>query len=200
MKNKRIPYAEKSRRIKLAKVNHTYELSMDFVIERVNELFDAYKEKNGIETENVPFYEIIDMYEQQDLIIAIMLGQIEKPKSWELGIDSHFINLEDDEVLTIPFSITLPSMNFNEVMHENELLVNRENGAQTNWKGLQAEMIDNWNSVGIPSGYQLVQSQVRTTVNAKFINYNMLKEFENLIKARDQGKLIQLIKKAAGVI
>lgn len=95
-----------------------YEFQMDFVVEHVNKAINDYAEENNLPDDAyVPAHVTIGAYEEQDLIIALKQQLIKTPESWEIGIDSHFYNLETDEILTVPFALTLPPMTHAELMN-----------------------------------------------------------------------------------
>ena len=198
---KYIPLAQKQERALKAKLAQIYEFEMEFVIEDINKKLDAWRsETNASEDEYCPEWLVIDAYKQQDLIIALKMTQIQDPEYWSVGIDSHFFNAETEDVYTIPFSIELPQMGHAELMNGCDVKVNRGVGLKTRWKGLQAEMISNWESDDIPDGYELVQSQVYIKAHAKFRDARMFAEHEYMLSLRDKGVLVAKLREFAGVL
>ncbi len=170
-------------------VNKLYALNMKFCIEDTNNAINSYVEKNGLkDDDHVPASVVIPVYNYQDLIIAMKEQLILTPEMWEVGIDSHFYNLETDELLTIPFSLDLPSMTHAELMNgcdQKVYLVDEiKTRRQETWKGLQPEMISNWESHGIPDGFELIKSQVSITAHTRFINLYSYMRFERIKKTR----------------
>lgn len=191
---KYVPLAQKMQKQMSSKLGHTYEFDMEFEIEVVNRALDEWRVQSGAaEDAYCPEWVVIDTYQQQDLIIALKMKQIQDPEFWQIGIDSHFYCAETDDVFTIPFSIELPQMSHAELMSGCEVSVKRESGFKTRWKGLQEEMIANWESENL-DGYELIKSQVYLKAQAKFKNAQMLREFEYMVKARDQGLLVQQLR------
>lgn len=197
---KYIPLAQKQERVIKAKLAQTYEFDMEFVIEEVNKKIDEWRTENNLpEDEYCPEWLVIDAYKQQDLIIALKMTQIQDPEYWEIGIDSHFLNAEKEDVYTIPFSIELPQMGHAELMNGCDVKVNRGAGIKTRWKGLQNEMLDHWEHEGVPDGYELVKSQVYLKAHAKFKSVQMFKEYECLLELRNKGTLIKKLREFAQV-
>ena len=177
------------------KLDVLYEFDMSFVVEDVNKIIHDFVDSNGLSDEDyVPAYVTIGAYESQDLIIALKMTNIKAPEFWEVGIDSHFYSKELDNVLTIPFSLDIPKMSHAELMAGSEIKVNRGAGLKTRWKGLQAEMIDNWEEHGIPEGYELIKSQVYIKAQAHFNNHDAYKKHHNLLHLRDTDRLINNLK------
>ncbi|MCO8100900.1 hypothetical protein [Acinetobacter indicus] len=176
-----------------------YEFQMDFVVEHVNKVINEYAEENNLpEDAYVPAHVTIAAYEEQDLIIALKQQLIKTPESWEIGIDSHFYNLETDEMLTVPFALTLPPMTHAELMSGCSAKVHLVDGIKTvmgEWGGLQEEMIKNWEKHGIPKGFELVQSQVRMIAQAHFKDFLSYCQFQTYLSLRDAGKLIKSLEK-----
>lgn len=172
-----------------------YEFQMDFVVEHVNKAINEYAEENNLpEDAYVPAHVTIGAYEEQDLIIALKQQLIKTPESWEIGIDSHFYNLETDEMLTIPFFLNLPSMTHAELMSGCSAKVHLVDGIKTvvgEWEGLQKEMIKNWEKQSIPDGFELAQSQVRMIAQAHFRDFLSYCQFQTYLSLRDAGKLIK---------
>lgn len=176
------------------KVNVPYDMHMAFVVEHVNKLINEYVVEHELgEDEYTPDDVVVDVYEQQDLIIALKLSLICIPELWEVGIDSHFYNAETEDVLTIPFQLTIPPMSHFDLMQGCAVKVNRIGGLKTRWKGLQKEMIENWESEGIPDGYELIQSQASIRVHARFKNLNCYQKFNRCLSLRDNGELIEFL-------
>lgn len=199
---KYIPLAQKQERVIKAKLAQTYEFDMEFVIEEVSKKIDEWHAENNLPEDeycHCPEWLVIDAYKQQDLIIALKMTQIQDPEYWEIGIDSHFLNAEKEDVYTIPFSIELPQMSHVELMNDCDVKVNRGAGIKTRWKGLQNEMLDHWEREGIPDGYELVKSQVYIKAHAKFKSVQMFKEHECLLELRNKGTLIKKLREFAQV-
>lgn len=179
--------------------NVLYEFQMDFVVEHVNSVINKYAEENNLpEDAYVPAHVTVGAYEEQDLIIALKQQLIKTPESWEIGIDSHFYNLETDEMLTIPFALNLPAMTHAELMSGCSAKVHLVYGIKTvvgEWEGLQKEMIKNWEKQGIPDGFELVQSQVRMIAQAHFRDFLSYCQFQTYLSLRDAGKLIKSLEK-----
>src|SRR5699024_5689277 len=104
----------------------------------------------------VPAHVTVGAYECQDLIIAMKKQMIKTPEFWEVGVDSHFYNAELHDVITVPFSLNIPSMSHAELMTGKEVRVHLFDGELKkvlgDWQGLQPEMIANWERHGIPDG------------------------------------------------
>lgn len=193
---KYIPLEQKISNKLMSQLGNVYEFDMQFEIEQVNNRINAWRDENDLDDETYcPEWLVIDTYEQQDLIIALKMQQVKDPEYWHVGIDSHFYNLEKEDLKTIPFSIELPQMSHADLMIGCDVKVNRGSGIKTRWKGLQTEMLDHWKEVGIEDGYDLIKSQVYIKANAKFKNLQMLKEHNFLLGLRDKGKLIESLKK-----
>ncbi|WP_151825592.1 hypothetical protein [Acinetobacter ursingii] len=191
-----LQYLSESERSKAELVNRLYEFEMQFEIEDINRKLDNYALQNGWNRENeyCPEWVVIDAYDQQDLIIALKMTQLKTPEYWEIGIDAHFYNEEKHDVYTIPFYIELPEMSHPNLMAGCDVRVNRGNGLKTRWKGIQTELDDHWQAIGIPEGYVLVKSQAHFKAQAKFLNYQMYTEHNYFLHLRDQGTLIAGLK------
>ena len=176
-----------------------YEFQMDFIVEHVNGVINKYAEENNLPDDAyVPAHVTVGAYGEQDLIIALKQQLIKTPESWEIGIDSHFYNLETDEMRTIPFSLNLPSMTHAELMGGCDAKVHFVDGIKTvggEWSGLQKEMINHWEKQGIPDGFELVQSQVRMIAQAHFKDFIFYCQFQTYLSLRDAGKLIKALEK-----
>ena len=200
--NKRLHQAQSKaamQRKEWEEVNQVYELKMDFVVEDVNRIINDYAKENGLSDDDyVPSHVVVEAYDEQDLIIALKKQLIATPDIWEIGIDSHFYNLETDDMLTIPFSLTMPAMTHAELMGGCEQKVYEVDGVKVKkadeWKGLQAEMIANWEKQGIPDGFELIKSQVRIIAHARFKCLATYKDFEHAVELRKQGLLIKRLK------
>lgn len=180
------------------KLDVLYEFDMDFVVEHANNTISEYAEKHNLaDDEWVPAHVVVDAYGQQDLIIALKKSLISTPERWEVGVDSHFYNLETDEIQTIPFSLTLPAMTHEELMNGCARKVNFIDVIKTvredTWKGLQEEMIANWEKEGIKPGFKLTQSQVRIVAQAHFKNHLAYCRFQTYLDMRDSGGLLQAL-------
>lgn len=200
--NKRLHQAQSKvamQRKEWEEVNQVYELKMDFVVEDVNRIINDYAKENGLSDDDyVPSYVAVEAYDQQDLIIALKKQLVATPEIWEVGIDSHFYNLENDELLTIPFSLNMPAMTHTELMGGCEQKVYEVDGVKVKkadeWKGLQEEMIANWERHGIPDGFELIKSQVRIIAHARFKCLATYKDFEHAVELRKQGLLIKRLR------
>lgn len=200
--NKRLHQAQSKaamQRKEWEEVNQVYELQMDFVVEDVNKIINEYVEKNMMsDNDYVPSHVVVEAYDQQDLIIALKKQLVATPEIWQIGIDSHFYNLETDELLTIPFSLTMPAMTHSELMNGCEQKVYEVDGVKVKkadeWQGLQNEMIANWEKQGIPDGFELIKSQVRIIAHTRFKCLAAYKDFEHAIELRKQGLLIKRLK------
>lgn len=178
-----------------AKAGLLYEFDMTFCIEEVNQKIDAYREANGLDGDAYcPEWLVIETYEQQDLIIALKMSQVKSPEYWEIAIASHFLNEELNDVKTINFYVELPEMSHADLMNGCEVKVNRGAGIKTRWKGLQDEMIKNWETETMPDGYELVKSQVFLKAQARFHDVKMYNEHNFLLRLRDHGNLINTLK------
>ena len=195
MPSKRKYNPSKLLNIQRAKAGELYEFEMQFCIEEVNTAIDQYRDFNKLDDDAYcPEWLVIETYKQQDLIIAMKMSQIKAPEYWEVAISSHFINEDASDVKTINFYIELPEMSHAELMSGSELKVNRGAGIKTRWKGLQAEMIANWENENIPNDYNLVKSQVHLKAQARFINVKMFNEHNHLLRLRDRNLLIETLK------
>ena len=197
---KYIPLAEKARRKVASKLGLTYEFDMEYEIEAVNRAVDDWREQYDVaEDAYCPEWVAIDIYQQQDLIIALKMQQLQDPTYWQVGIDSYLYNSETDDIKAIPFSVELPEMSYTDLLNGGTVSVDRGNGIKTRWKGLQNEMIANWETEN-NSGYEVIKSLVYIKAEAKFKNARMLSEFEYMIKMRDRGLLIQQLKDFGGML
>ena len=175
-----------------------YEFNMEFAIEKVNKIVGDYADAHNLgDDDYVPAHVTVGAYECQDLIIAMKKQMIKTPEFWEVGIDSHFYNAELHDVITVPFSLNIPSMSHAELMGGKEVRVHLVDGDLKNvlgdWQGLQPEMIANWERHGIPDGYELIQSQVSITAYAHFKDYENYDNFHYLLKRRDEGDLLRYL-------
>ena len=193
----RKPYNPNKRLHQLqSKLGNIYEFEMTFCIEEINKVIDAYRDEHNLpEDAYCPEFLTIDAYKQQDLIIALKMQQLKTPSYWEIGIDSHFYNMETEGIYTIPFYIELPEMSHEQLMNGSEVKVMRGHGLKTRWKGLQSEMIEHWGNVGIPPNYDLTRSDVKIKAHAKFKDVKMMNEHNYMLKLRDTGILIRSLKK-----
>lgn len=176
MKKKYISLQEKRERKYRSRLSQVYEFEMQYALEEVEQEIDSRKSFNACN--------VIEAYGQQDLIIALKLKHIEDPSYWEIGIDSHFLDVERETVHTIPFYVELPAMSF----------VSLYSGMPDVWRGINAELIAHWEREGVPSGHTLVQSQVSMKAHAKFKNADTFAEYERLLKLRDQNRLISVLR------
>lgn len=204
---KRISQLQRIRQSKLSKwknLDLLYEFEMDFVVEHINKIIDSYIESNNIQDgEYLPSSVVVEAYNQQDLIIVLKEQLINQPEAWHIGIDSHFYNAESDSVHTIPLSIDIPSMSYHQLMEGCEIKVAVVDGIKTikgEWKGLQKEMIANWERQGIPYGYELIQSQVKIIAQAHYKNIECFERFEKLAGYRKDGLLIRFLEKSHSLI
>ena len=182
--------------IQRAKAGLLYEFDMTFCIEDVNRKINAYREANVLADDvYCPEWLVIETYEQQDLIIALKMSHVKNPEYWEIAIASHFINEDATDVKTIDFYVELPEMSHAELMNGCEVKVNRGAGIKTRWKGLQDEMIKNWETETMPDNYSLVESQVFIKAQARFHDIKMYNEHNLLLKLRDHGNLIDTLKR-----
>jgi hypothetical protein len=196
MSSKRKYNPNKLINIQRAKAGLLYEFDMTFCIEDVNRKIDAYREANVLADDAYcPEWLVIETYEQQDLIIALKMSQVKNPEYWEIAIASHFINEDATDVKTIDFYVELPEMSHAELMNGCEVKVNRGAGIKTRWKGLQDEMIKNWETETMPDDYSLVESQVLIKAQARFHDIKMYNEHNLLLKLRDHGNLIDTLKR-----
>lgn len=175
-----------------------YEFNMKFAIEKVNKIVGDYADAHNLmDDDYVPAHVTVGAYECQDLIIAMKKQMIQTPEFWEVGIDSHFYNAELHDVLTIPFSLSIPSMSHAELMTGKNVRVHLVDGdlkkVLGDWQGLQPEMIANWERHGIPDGYELIQSQVSITAYAHFKDYENYDNFHYFLKRRDEGDLLRYL-------
>ena len=196
MSSKRKYNPNKLINIQRAKAGLLYEFDMTFCIEDVNRKIDAYREANVLADDvYCPEWLVIETYEQQDLIIALKMSHVKNPEYWEIAIASHFINEAATDVKTIDFYVELPEMSHAELMNGCEVKVNRGAGIKTRWKGLQDEMIKNWETETMPDDYSLVESQVFIKAQARFHDIKMYNEHNLLLKLRDHGNLIDTLKR-----
>ena len=196
MSSKRKYNPNKLINIQRAKAGLLYEFDMTFCIEDVNRKIDAYREANVLADDvYCPEWLVIETYEQQDLIIALKMSHVKNPEYWEIAIASHFINEAATDVKTIDFYVELPEMSHAELMNGCEVKVNRGSGIKTRWKGLQDEMIKNWETETMPDNYSLVESQVFIKAQARFHDIKMYNEHNLLLKLRDHGNLIDTLKR-----
>ena len=196
MSSKRKYNPNKLLNIQRAKAGLLYEFDMTFCIEDVNRKIDAYREANVLADDvYCPEWLVIETYEQQDLIIALKMSHVKNPEYWEIAIASHFINEDATDVKTIDFYVELPEMSHAELMNGCEVKVNRGAGIKTRWKGLQDEMIKNWETETMPDNYSLVESQVLIKAQARFHDIKMYNEHNLLLKLRDHGNLIDTLKR-----
>ena len=196
MSSKRKYNPNKLINIQRAKAGLLYEFDMTFCIEDVNRKIDAYREANVLADDAYcPEWLVIETYEQQDLIIALKMSHVKNPEYWEIAIASHFINEDATDVKTIDFYVELPEMSHAELMNGCEVKVNRGAGIKTRWKGLQDEMIKNWETETMPDDYSLVESQVLIKAQARFHDIKMYNEHNLLLKLRDHGNLIDTLKR-----
>lgn len=192
---KRIPFAQrvaqsmKDKNKASAALGRSFD--MEFVIETINDKLSAYRDDD----QYIPEHIVCDAYDNQDLIIALKMCLISQPRNWHVHIDSHFYNLAIDDMLTISFEQSLPSMPFAEFMNGGPHPIERGAGLKTRWKGCQTEMIKNWKDAGIPDGYDLVQSQAYVQCEAAFKDMHCYLAFKDLIKAREKGLIYQVLKK-----
>ena len=179
-------------------INVLYQFEMEFVVEHVNNKLDDFAKANGLgPNDYLPSHAVIEVYEEQDMIIALKQQLIKEPESWEIGIDSHFYNAETDEIKTIPFFLNLPSMSHEELMAGCDKKVHFIDGIKTvkdKWEGLQNEMIKNWEKEGVPEGFELTMSQVKMIAQAKFRDIEKYDRFCSYLNFRDDGKLIDVLK------
>lgn len=188
-------HQQKILNVQRAKSGMLYEFKMNFCIEDVNTEINQYRDFNNLDDDAYcPEWLVIDTYKQQDLIIALKMSQIKNPEYWEVAISSHFINDDASELKTVDFYIELPEMSHADLMNGCAITVNRGAGIKTRWKGLQNEMIANWENDDIPDGFNLVKSQVYIKANAKFHNVKMFNEHNYLLRLRDRGQLINTLK------
>ena len=197
---KRISHLQRIQQSKLAKwknLDLLYEFEMDFVVEHINKTIDSYIAENNLqEGDYLPSSMVIEAYQQQDLMIVLKEKLIKKPEFWHIGIDSHFYNAELDKVYTIPFSIDIPSMNYHQLMEGCDIkvaIVDELKTIKGEWKGLQKEMIANWERQGIPEGYDLIQSQVKIVAQAHYVDQDCFDRFEKLAAYREKGLLIKFL-------
>lgn len=195
----RIAQSKQSKQlVEWKKVDVLYEFNMKFTIEKVNDIVGDYADAHNLsDSDYVPAHVTVGAYECQDLIIAMKKQMIKTPEYWEVGIDSHFYNAELDDVLTIPFFLDIPSMSHEELMKGKNIRVYLIDGefkkVLGDWRGLQNEMIANWEREGIPDGYELIQSQTSITAFAHFKDYENYDNFHYFLRKRDEGDLLRYL-------
>lgn len=175
-----------------SEVNHLYQFDMQFDVESIKAKLHQY--------DNMPYhpsYAVIDAYNQQELMIVLKQDLINDPESWEIETASHFYNAETDQVKTYPFSVALPCMSYDDVILGCDAKVNIVDDFKRvrseAWKGLQDEMIKSWGD--IPSGFELIRTDVRMVVEARFKNITCYDRFATYLNYKDNGKLIELLKR-----
>lgn len=183
---------------KWREVDVLYEFNMKFAIEKVNKIVCDYVDAHNLsDSDYVPAHVTVGAYECQDLIIAMKKQMIKRPEYWEVGIDSHFYNAELHDVLTIPFFLNITSMSHEDLMNGKDIRVYLIDGefkkVLGDWRGLQNEMIANWEREGIPEGYELIQSQVSITAFAHFKDYENYDNFHYFLRKRDEGDLLRYL-------
>lgn len=184
----------------VADAHKMHTLEMTFNIDEVNDSIDKWRASNGlVEKEHTLKHVVYEVY-RGDLIICLKNLLIPLEQEWLLGVDSHYFNYETEEVLTVPFQFQMPLMSFEEFRFGSESIkVDRGHGMKTRWKGLQAEMITNWENEKIPNDYNLVKSQVHLKAQARFINVKMFNEYNHLLRLRDRNLLIETLKVLGGI-
>lgn len=157
-----------------------YELSMTFCVDEVNTVVDEYREEQKLEdVELTPEHVAYSVY-HGDLIICLKNILIPLDQEWQLGVDSHYFNHENEEVMTVPEQFQMPKMNFNEFKFGSKLAVDRGHGLKTRWRGINEEL----NEIllaDVPIGFERVRSDAKLTCVTGFTDYSCLKEF-NFVK------------------
>ena len=157
-----------------------YTLSMSFCGDEVNQVVEEYRVEAGLkDAEMTPEHIAYSVY-HGDLIICLKNILIPLEQEWHLGVDSHYYNIETDEVMTVPVQFQMPKMSFNEFKFGSTLVVDRGYGLKTRWKGINTEL----NEIllaDVPIVFDLVRSEAKLTCITGFTDYNCLKEF-NFVK------------------
>ena len=175
-----------------------HTLSMEFILEDVVERLHAFsmsKPEHKNEDIYIPESVVIDAYNQQDLIIALKMQQVDC-ENWLVGIDTHFYNLEKDQALTLPLQVQLNGLNYTELNLGAEVMVARESGISTQWKGLHTELNDSYKEYDL-SGFELCKTQVKIIASCYFKNYKMYQEYLLMTGLRSQNALIPLLDQMA---
>lgn len=170
-----------------------YEFEMQFYVEDVNKALDEYVDKHNVsEGEYLPESVVVSAYEEQDMIIALKNSLLKVPEQWEIKIESYFYSLEKEKMHTIPFKAVLPAVPYPELLAGSKMKFS-DSGIKREWRGLQKEMIENWELKGIPEGYELIRSQIYMKCQAHFKNLDAYKAFSEFLQHRDNGTLIEFL-------
>lgn len=157
-----------------------YTLSMSFCVDEVNQVVEEYRVEAGLkDAEMTPEHIAYSVY-HGDLIICLKNILIPLDQEWHLGVDSHYYNVETDQVMSVPVQFQMPKMSFNEFKFGSTLAVDRGYGLKTRWKGINIEL----NEIllaDVPIGFDRVRSEAKLTCITGFTDYNCLKEF-NFVK------------------
>ncbi|MFT0696441.1 hypothetical protein ACDX34_20320 [Acinetobacter bereziniae] len=157
-----------------------YTFSMSFCVDEVNQVVEEYRVEADLkDAEMTPEHIAYSVY-HGDLIICLKNILIPLEQEWHLGVDSHYYNIETDQVMTVPVQFQMPKMSFNEFKFGSALAVDRGHGLKTRWKGINAEL----NEIllaDVPLGFERVRSDAKLTCITGFTDYNCLKEF-NFVK------------------
>lgn len=171
---------------------HSFEMA--FSMEESKKVIDSYFTEHGYSINQqgvfVPESVVLKAYGYSDLIIALKMQQVDCT-DWSLSVDTHFYNLDTDEMRTIPFHAELSGLGYFEIYQEMPIQVSRGAGVKTRWRGLEAELNRAYKDHGV-DGFSKVRTDVHIVGSGKFLNIDLYEEFMYLKGVRDLGKIEEL--------
>lgn len=197
-------YINKQRALEQQRIQNVlakpHKLSMSFNLQEVQKRLKDFHEAHGITPGQhdrqifTPEYVVIDAYDQQDLIIALKMQQV-NCENWLVGVDSHFYNYETEEVLTVPFQAKLEGLTYAEIMEEAKVHVEREGGFKTRWRGIEDELNSHYKTYKERDlkSFTLIRSQMKIIGECYFATYKLYQEYLVMIGLRKQGLLMDVL-------
>lgn len=214
-KKRKLPQSKKTRLNKLRKViNHSplqaifnvqhdkdvailsqvHQLEMVFSMEESKKVVDNFFIDNGYSINQagifVPESVVLKAYNYSDLIIALKMQQIECT-DWALSIDTHFYNLETDQMTTVPYYVELNGIGYFDIYREMPIKVDRGAGIKTRWRGLEAELERAYKDQ-VADGFKRIKTDMHIVGSGKFLNIDLYEEFQYLKGIREIGKIEEL--------
>lgn len=170
-----------------------YEFDMEFVQEEVCKKIEAFADELGLAPNQLlPVPLLIEVYDQQDFAIAQHCNLIKDPTYWDIQVQTTFVHPETGHTITHDFDQELGPMKNSEMMMGAKEKIVRKGGFKTRWRGLLDELDTAYSDDQLRErGYKDVYTAMYLKFHASFINATALQHYNDLLKARDEGRLLR---------
>lgn len=176
----------KAAKLVASNASKKHVLEMTFNVEEANKAVDQWREDNECEDGDFTPKEVVYGVYHGDLILCLKSLLIPLEQEWFFGVDSHYYNMETDEVMTIPAQFQMPKMSFKDFRDGCDLKVDRGHGLKSRWKGLGNELEDILDA-DAPKGFTRVRSDALLRVETAFNNAIDYLYFKNAKSLRQKG-------------